>query len=218
MGVSMAPIRIFLVDDHEVVRRGLAALFDGTDGLEVVGEAATASSAVERIKATEPDVVVLDVRLPDGSGVEVCREVRASQPSVSILILTSYSDDEAKLDTYLAGAQGYYLKEVDGPALIAAVHTVASGGSLWPEGELERLQRELSSSSEDDRLSSLTSQERRVLELIGLGMSNREIANEMFLAEKTVKNYASSIFAKLNVSRRTQAMAFSPRYGKRGRP
>lgn len=213
----MPPIRVFLVDDHEVVRRGLAALFDGTPGLEVVGEAATAASAVQRINATVPDVVVLDVRLPDGSGVEVCREVRTRQPSVAILILTSYSDDQAKLDTYRAGAQGYYLKEVDGPALIAAVQKVASGGTLWSEGEVERLQSELSAASTDDRLSSLTSQERRVLELIGRGMSNKEIANEMFLAEKTVKNYASSIFSKLNVSRRTQAMAYSARH-RRHRP
>ncbi len=211
----MPPIRVFLVDDHEVVRRGLAALFDGTPGLEVVGEAATAASAVQRINATVPDVVVLDVRLPDGSGVEVCREVHARQPSVAILILTSYSDDQAKLDTYRAGAQGYYLKEVDGPALIAAVQKVASGSTLWSEGEVERLQSELSAASTDDRLSSLTSQERRVLELIGRGMSNKEIANEMFLAEKTVKNYASSIFSKLNVSRRTQAMAYSSRHRRR---
>ncbi|MEZ0064065.1 two-component system response regulator DevR [Streptacidiphilus sp. MAP12-20] len=204
-------IRVFLLDDHEVVRRGVHELLSLEDDIEVVGEAGTAAEALTRIPATRPDVAVLDVRLPDGSGVEVCREIRSQQPEIKCLMLTSFSDDEALFDAIMAGASGYVLKAIRGTDLLSAVRDVAAGKSLLDpiatSRVLERL-RDGGGSKEDERLSGLTKQERKILDLIGEGMTNRQIGGELHLAEKTVKNYVSSLLAKLGMERRTQAAAY----------
>ncbi len=198
------PIRVLLVDDHELVRRGLSDLLAQEDDLLVCGEAATAAGALRLAAALAPDVVVLDVRLPDGDGVAVCRELRTSAPRTACLVLTSYDDDDALVAAVEAGAVGFLLKQVTGSDLVAAVRTVAAGGStLSPRATslvLDRLR-----GSRSDRASGLTTRERRVLELIGQGCSNREIAEQMGLAEKTVKNHVSSLLRKLGLRRRTQA-------------
>ena len=197
---------MFLLDDHEVVRRGLRALFESTDDIVVVGESGAAAEAASRIRATEVDVAVLDARLPDGSGIEVCREVRATDPDVRALILTSYDDDEALFAAIMAGASGYVLKEIAGHDLLGAVRQVAAGNSLIDPALTARvLDRVRNGPSAAPELSALTEQELKLLGLIAEGLTNRQIGDRMFLAEKTVKNYVSSILSKLGLQRRTQA-------------
>lgn len=211
------PIRVFLLDDHEVVRRGLAELLSLENDIEVVGEAGTAHDAITRIRACRPDVAVLDVRLPDGSGVEVCREVRSQDKNVKALMLTSYADDEALFDSIMAGAAGYCLKDIRGHDLIGAIRSVAAGRSLLDPVATARVLARLRGHEEgDQRLAALTGQERRILELIGEGLTNRQIGERMHLAEKTVKNYVSSLLAKLGMERRTQAAAFVVRLQEHG--
>jgi two-component system response regulator DevR len=204
--------RVFLLDDHEVVRRGLADLLNLESDLEVVGEAGTKDEALHRIPAAQPHVAVLDVRLPDGNGVEVCREIRDTLPDVHCLMLTSYADDEALFDAIMAGASGYVLKDIRGNDLVDAIRQVAAGKSLLDpvatQRVLDRLRR---GETHDERLDALTEQETRILQLIGEGMTNRQIGEHMHLAEKTVKNYVSSLLAKMGMERRTQAAAFIAR-------
>ena len=201
--------RVFLVDDHEVVRRGLKELLDAEDDIDVVGDAATAGMALSGIANTDPDVALLDVRLPDGNGVEVCREVRARDPRIACLMLTSFSDDEALFDAIMAGAAGYLLKDIKGTDLLDAVRRVARGESLLdPTLTGKVLERLRQGDEEDPRLASLSDQERRILELIADGLTNRQIAEQMHLAEKTVKNYVSNLLSKLGMQRRTEAAVF----------
>lgn len=203
-------IRVFLVDDHEVVRRGVAALLSTEDDIEIVGEAGTAQQAMARIPALRPDVAVLDVRLPDGNGVEVCREVRSRTPGLCCLMLTSFADDDALFDAVMAGAAGYVLKQIHGSDLVGAVRTVAGGESLLdPKTTASMLRRLRDQAIRTDPLAALTGQERHILELIGEGMTNRQIGERLFLAEKTVKNYVSNLLAKLDMQRRTQAAALA---------
>ncbi|MEU6483449.1 response regulator transcription factor [Streptomyces sp. NPDC046887] len=207
-------IRVFLLDDHEVVRRGVHEMLTVEPGIEVVGEAGTAADALVRIPATRPDVAVLDVRLPDGSGVEVCREIRSRDDSVKCLMLTSFADDEALFDAIMAGASGYVLKAIRGHELLAAVRDVAAGKSLLDPVATARVLERLRDGGRprgDDRLDALTEQERRILELIGEGLTNRAIGERLHLAEKTIKNYVSSLLAKLGMERRSQAAAFVAR-------
>jgi DNA-binding NarL/FixJ family response regulator len=206
------PITVFLLDDHEIVRRGIAQLLESEDDIEVIGEAGTAARATARIPALRPDVAILDVRLPDGEGVSVCRDVRAAvEPPPACLMLTSYSDDEALFGAIMAGASGYLLKEVAGSDLVGAVRTVAAGGSLLdPRATalvLERLRK--GSEPDDPRYASLSPQEQRILALIADGLTNRQIGAELFLAEKTVKNYVSSLLHKLGFARRTEAAVYA---------
>ena len=208
----MPPIRVYLLDDHEIVRRGLRELLEREDDIEVVGESGSALEAQRRIPALRPDVAVLDARLPDGSGIDVCREVRARDSAIRALILTSYDDDEALFASIMAGAAGYVLKEVRGSDLVDGVRRVAAGQSLLdPAVTATVLERLRQGPQGDPRLAALTAQERRILDLIADGMSNREIATAMFLAEKTVKNYVSSLLAKLGMERRTQAAVYVAR-------
>jgi DNA-binding NarL/FixJ family response regulator len=212
-------ISVFLLDDHEIVRRGIAQLLESEDDIEVIGEAGTAAQALARIPALRPDVAILDVRLPDGEGVTVCREVRSAvTPPPACLMLTSYSDDEALFGAIMAGASGYLLKQVGGVDLVGAVRTIAAGGSLLdPKATavvLERLRR--GEEPEDPRYASLSPQERRILELIADGLTNRQIGAEMYLAEKTVKNYVSSLLHKLGMSRRTEAAVYATELNRRG--
>ena len=205
-------IRVFLLDDHEVVRRGLADLIGLETDMVVVGEAGSKTDALHRMPASRPDVAVLDVRLPDGSGVEVCREIRSTLSDVRCLMLTSYADDEALFDAIMAGASGYVLKEIRGNDLITAIRQVAAGKSLLDPAATQRvLDRLRRGEQQDTRLDGLSDQERRILELIGEGMTNRQIGENMHLAEKTVKNYVSSLLAKLGMERRTQAAAYAAR-------
>lgn len=205
-------IRVFLLDDHEIVRRGLADLIGLESDLEVVGEAGTATDALSRILATRPDVAVLDVRLSDGTGVEVCREIRDTQPEVRCLMLTSYADDEALFDAIMAGASGYVLKEIRGTDLVEAIRQVAAGRSLLDPVATQRVLERLRRGEEhDERLDALTGQERRILDLIGEGLTNRQIGERLHLAEKTIKNYVSSLLAKMGMERRTQAAAYVAR-------
>ena len=202
-------IRVFLLDDHEIVRRGLVDLLAGEPDLDVVGEAATAAEAERRIPAAAPDVAVLDARLPDGSGIDVCRNVRAANPDIRCLILTSYDDDEAVLAAVLAGASGYVLKQIRASGLVDAVRSIAAGHSLLDPRVTDRvLERLRNRRSTDPRLAGLSAQERRILDLIAQGMTNREIATALFLAEQTVKNNVTSLLAKLGMQRRTQAAVF----------
>ena len=207
-----APIKVFLLDDHEIVRRGVKDLLEAEPGITVIGEAGTAASALARIPALKPDVAVLDVRLPDGDGVSVCRDIRSQLPEVACLMLTSFGDDEALFDAIMAGAAGYVLKQIRGTDLVGAVKTVAAGRSLLDPtattAVLERLRR---AAEPAGPLATLSEQERTVLELIGQGLTNRQIGERMFLAEKTVKNYVSALFAKLGMERRTQAAAYAAR-------
>ena len=211
------PIRVFLLDDHEVVRRGLKELLEAEDDIVVVGEADTAEAAYGRIPATTPDVAVLDVRLPDGDGVEVCREVRSNHPEIACLMLTSYSDDEALFAAIMAGAAGFVLKQVRGSDLVDGVRRVAAGESLLDPAVTARVLERLRAKPEDDELAGLTPQEQRILALIGDGLTNRQIGEEMFLAEKTVKNYVSNLLAKLGMHRRTEVAAFAARLDERRR-
>jgi DNA-binding NarL/FixJ family response regulator len=199
-------IGVFLLDDHEVVRRGVKDLLEAEPDLIVVGEAGTAAEALVRIPATRPNVAVLDVRLPDGDGVTVCREIRSRLPEVGCLMLTSFADDDALFDAIMAGASGYVLKQIRGNDLVGAVRTIARGQSLLdPKTTAQMMERLRRQAAEKDPLAGLTDQERRVLELIGEGLTNRQIGERLFLAEKTVKNYVSSLLAKLGMERRTQA-------------
>ena len=197
--------RVFLVDDHEIVRRGLVDLLGSVPDLEVVGEAASVGEAMARIPGCGADVAVLDVRLPDGNGVELCRDLRAALPELRCLMLTSYSDDEALFDAIMAGASGFGLKQVLGTDLVAAVRTVGEGGSLLDSRATSALMNRIRSARREDPLAELSEQERAVFELIGEGLTNREIAERLFLAEKTIKNYVSRLLSKLGMQRRTQA-------------
>jgi DNA-binding NarL/FixJ family response regulator len=203
-------LRIVLVDDHEVVRQGLKALFESAGDLKVVGEAGTVEEAVRRVGYDSPDVVVLDVRLPDGSGIEACREIRARWPEVRVLMLTSFADDEALFSSIMAGASGYVLKQIKGSDLIASVKRVGNGESLLDPEMTDRVFRRIRGEEPDDPLlARLSKQERKILDLIAEGLTNREIAERMFLAEKTVKNYVSNVLAKLDMSRRSEAAAYA---------
>ncbi|MGX1881587.1 response regulator [Streptomyces sp. NPDC055287] len=208
--LDKAQVRVFLLDDHEVVRRGVHDLLDSEPDLTVVGEAATAEQALARVPALRPHVAVLDVRLPDGDGVSVCRELRSRMPGLACLMLTSFDDEEALLDAILAGASGYVLKQISGTDLVHAVRTVASGQSLLDPGATARVMARLrgDNAPKDDRpqeLPGLTEREREILALVGEGLTNREIGKQLFLAEKTVKNNISRLLAKLGVERRVQA-------------
>lgn len=207
-------IRVFLLDDHEVVRRGLAEFIGLEEDMTVVGEAGTLADALTRVQAVRPDVAVLDVRLPDGTGIEACREIRSFDPTIGCLMLTSYSDDEALQGAVLAGASGYVLKEIRGNELVSAIRRIASGESLLDERMVSEAHRRLSADSGDPRLTSLSPQERRILDLIGQGMTNRQIGEDMHLAEKTIKNYVSSLLVKLEMQRRTQAAAYIAKHQK----
>ncbi|MDO8484610.1 MAG: response regulator transcription factor [Candidatus Limnocylindrales bacterium] len=206
------PLRLLVVDDHEVVRQGLVALLDRREAFQVVAQAGTVAESIEQARRHQPDIVIMDVRLPDGSGIEACRAIRAELPATRIVMLTSYPDEEAVLSAIVAGASGYLLKQIRGRDLVAALETVGRGGSLLDpavtERVLERIRRIASGASESDELSQLTSQERKILLLVAEGKTNKEIAGEIFLSDKTVKNYVSSILAKLNLERRAQAAAF----------
>ncbi|MEV4478463.1 response regulator transcription factor [Micromonospora coxensis] len=205
-------IRVFLLDDHEVVRRGLADLLTNSGDIEVVGESGSAQEAARRIPALRPDVAILDARLPDGNGIDVCRDVRAVDSSIKGLILTSYEDDEALFAAIMAGAAGYVLKQIRGTDLVDAVRRVAAGQSLLDPAITTRVLERIRSGVEQPReLKTLTEQERRILEYVAEGLTNREIAGKMFLAEKTVKNYVSSVLAKLGLERRTQAAVLATR-------
>ncbi len=206
---SAASIRVFLLDDHEIVRRGIADLLDAEVGIEVVGEAGSAAEALRRIPATRPDVAILDARLPDGSGIDVCRDIRSSHPEVRCVILTSYDDNDAVFAAVMAGASGYLLKQIRGTSLVDAIRQVAAGGSLLdPVATARLLARLRDEAPHDPRLASLTEREREILGLIAEGMTNREIGTRLFLAEKTVKNYVSALLAKLGMQRRTQAAVY----------
>jgi two-component system, NarL family, response regulator DevR len=199
-------LNVFLVDDHEVVRRGVADLLNEEDDLTVIGQASTVAEALARVPAVHPDVVVLDVRLPDGNGVELCRELRSILPDLACLMLTSYTDEQAMVNAILAGAAGYVIKDIRGMELVSAIRTVGSGRSLLDNRAAAALMDRLRVSvAEPSPLAGLTDQERTLLDLIGEGLTNRQIAERMFLAEKTVKNYVSRLLAKLGMERRTQA-------------
>jgi two-component system, NarL family, response regulator DevR len=203
-----ARIRVFLLDDHEVVRRGVQELLEADGDIVVVGEGSTAAEALARVPALRPHVAVLDVRLPDGDGVSVCRDLRSQMPELACLMLTSFADDEALFDAIMAGASGYVLKQIRGSDLLGAVRTVAAGGSLLDARTTAQVMERLRSGSHpdgDDPLAELTEREREILDLIGEGLTNRQIGERLFLAEKTIKNYVSNLLAKLGMERRTQA-------------
>jgi DNA-binding NarL/FixJ family response regulator len=210
-------IRVFLLDDHEIVRRGLRELLETEDDIEIVGEAGTAEEAYGRIPATTPDVAILDVRLPDGDGIEVCRDIRSKHPEIACLMLTSFAEDEALFSAIMAGAAGYALKQMRGTDLVDGVRRIARGESLLDPSLTTRVLERLRHPTEaDDALAGLTDRERRILDLIAEGMTNREIAEQLFLAEKTIKNYVSNLLAKLGMSRRTEAAAYAARLSERG--
>ena len=207
---------IFLVDDHEVVRAGLRALLESTDDLVVVGEAATAADALIRIPSSRPQVAVLDVRLPDGSGIEVCREIRSSLPTIACIMLTSYADDEALVASMMAGASGYVLKQVASSDLVGDIRRVAAGESLLDPDLVQRVVQGLARGRDaDPLLAGLTPQERKILDLITEGRTNRQIAGTLHLAETTVKNYVSNLLAKMGMQRRTQAATYAARLAER---
>jgi DNA-binding NarL/FixJ family response regulator len=207
---------VLLVDDHEVVRKGLRALLESHDDIDVVGEVGTAAEAVRQVGFNAPDVVVMDVRLPDGSGVETTRRIRARFPDVSVLILSSYADEEALLSAIEAGASGYLLKRVDTDAIVDAVRAVGAGESLLDPAMTAKLFEKLRDPNRDDELiGRLSTQERRILTRIAQGKTNREIAEEMYLAEKTVKNYVSNLLAKMGMARRSEAAAYAARAAER---
>ena len=215
----MKPMRIVLIDDHEVVRAGIKSLLDSQEDMEVVGEAGTMEAGVRRVGYDEPDIVVLDVRLPDGSGVEACRDIRERFPDVRVLILTSFADEEALMSAILAGAAGYVLKRVKGTDLVRDIRRVGAGESLLDPDMTEALFTRLRSGPKDDPLlSKLSPQEREIVHHIAEGKTNKEIADEMFLAEKTVKNYVSNLLAKLGMSRRSEAAAYVARVEAEAKP
>ena len=208
-------IRVFLLDDHEVVRRGVRELLEGDsqNEIEVVGEAGTAEEALQRVPVARPDVAVLDVRLPDGNGVEVCREIRSRHPEVQCLMLTSFSDDEALFQAIMAGASGYVLKQIRSTDLIDAVRRVAAGDQLLDPGVTAKVLERLRKGPEEDELiARLTKQEREVLVLLAEGLSNRQIADRLFLAEKTIKNYVTALLSKMGMARRTEAAVYAVRH------
>ena len=208
-------VRVSLLDDHEIVRRGVRELLEVEEDFEVVGDAATAADALARIPAAAPDVAIIDMRLPDGNGVEVCREVRSRNPEIQCVVLTSFADDEALFDSIMAGAAGYLLKQIKGNELVEAIRRVASGQSLLdPIVTARVLERLRNGPAQDERLSRLTEQERKILDLIAEGLTNRQIGERMFLAEKTVKNYVSNLLSKLGMERRTEAAVFAARLTK----
>ena len=207
------PIRVMIVDDHEVVREGLRALLRRRSNLAVVGEADSVASAIKEAKRTEPDVVVMDVRLPDGSGVEACREIRAQRPETKVIMLTSYADDDAVFASIMAGATGYLLKQTRTQALTDAIERAMRGESLLDPAVTQRVLERVrtAGTAKDDELSLLSEQERKILDLIAEGKTNKEIAKDVYLSDKTVKNYVSSILSKLNLRRRSEAAAFIAR-------
>lgn len=211
-----ATITVFLLDDHEIVRRGISDLLNSEPDIEVISEAGTASEALRIIGETQPDVAVLDVRLEEGNGIEVCREIQSSHPDVACLILTAFVDDQALIDAALAGAAGYVLKRVRGNDLVASIRKVAAGAQLLDPATV-RMGMQRIKDSDEGKVSTLTKQEHRIFDLIGDGYSNRQIADEMFLAEKTVKNYVSNMLTKLDMKRRTEAAAFAARLDERQR-
>jgi two-component system response regulator DevR len=211
MDVDRPKIRVFLLDDHEVVREGLRHLLEAEEDMEVVGEAGTAADALERIGAARPHVAVLDVRLPDSSGVEVCRDVRSEHHDIACLMLTSFSDDEALFDAIMAGASGYVLKEIRGSELVTDIRRVAAGHSLLDPELTGKVMDRLTGRSTEHPAEHLTHQEQRILDLIAEGLTNRQIAERMFLSEKTVKNYVSNLLSKLGMSRRTEAAVYAVR-------
>lgn len=205
-------MRILIVDDHEIVRKGLVTLLSGEDGLEVVGEAGTVETAIRRVGYDRPEVVIMDVRLPDGTGIEACREIRARWPDVRVLMLTSFADEEALFASIMAGASGYVLKRVDARQLIESIRRVGAGESLLDPTMTEHVFRRIRGDEPTDPLvARLSPQERKILDLISEGLTNKEIAEELFLAEKTVKNYVSNLLNKLGMTRRTEAAAYSAR-------
>jgi len=215
-GFISVTVRIFLVDDHEVVRRGVRDMLEVEDDFEVVGEAGSVQDAINRIPSARPDVAVLDVRLPDGSGVELCRELRSSDPEIACLMLTSFDDDEALFEAIVAGAAGYVLKQVRGSDIVNAVRQVGAGRSLLdPMMTSKVMERLRNGTADDQRVAGLSGQERRILELLADGKTNRQIAAEMFLAEKTVKNYVSNLLTKMGMSRRTEAAVYAARQDER---
>ncbi len=209
---SSTTLRVLVVDDHEVVRQGLVALLARRERFQVVAEAGTVAASIDQARRHQPDIVIMDVRLPDGSGIEACREIRAELPDTRVVMLTSYPDEEAVLSAIIAGASGYLLKQIRARDLVAALETVGHGGSLLDpavtEKVLDRIRRIATGESESDEMSQLTSQERRILLLVAEGQTNKQIAGAIFLSDKTVKNYVSSILSKLNLERRAQAAAF----------
>jgi DNA-binding NarL/FixJ family response regulator len=213
------PLRLLVVDDHEVVRQGLVALFDRREDFQVVAEAGSVAEAIEQARRFEPDLVVMDVRLPDGSGIEACREIRAERPATRVVILTSYPDEDAVLSAIVAGASGYLLKQIRARDLVAALQTVGRGESLLDPAVTERVLdriRRIATGGYGDELSQLTPQEQKILALVAEGRTNKEIAAEVFLSDKTVKNYVSSILSKLNLERRAQAAAFVAKHRQPG--
>lgn len=209
-------IRVFLLDDHEVVRRGVANLLDSQPDMEVISESGSAADALSIVESTKPDVAVLDVRLGDGNGIEVCRDITSAAPEVACLILTSFADDRALVDASMAGAKGYVLKQIRGNELVDSIRSLAQGATLLDAATV-RLCIQRLKESDEGVIDSLTTQEHRIFDLIGEGYSNRQIAEELFLAEKTVKNYVSNMLAKLGMSRRTEAAAFAARIDERNR-
>jgi DNA-binding NarL/FixJ family response regulator len=209
-------IGVFILDDHEIVRGGLRSLIEGADDLSVVGEAATCAEALQRIGPTAPDVAILDVRLPDGTGIEVCRDIRSTRPDIACIMLTSYADDEALIGSVMAGASGYVLKQVASSDLVGDIRRVAGGQSLLDPVLVEGVMRRWHQGGETDPLlAGLTPQERKILDLIAEGKTNRQIAGALHLAEKTVKNYVSNLLAKLGMERRTQAATYAARLAER---
>ena len=209
-------IKVYLLDDHEVVRRGLRELLEVEDDLEVVGESGSAQEATRRIPALRPHVMILDARLPDGSGIDVCRDVRSVDPSVAGIVLTSFDDDEALRSAVLAGAAGYLLKDIRGSRLVDSIRRVASGESLLDDAVVSRLRAQWGHDVDDPRLTALSPQERRILQHIAEGLTNRQIGEALGLAEKTVKNYVTSVLAKLGMERRTQAAVYMASKERRG--
>lgn len=209
-------ITVFLLDDHEIVRRGVTDLVNSEPDIEVISEAGTASEALRVVAKTQPDVAVLDVRLEEGNGIEVCREIRSNYPNVACLILTSFVDDQALIDAAMAGAAGYVLKQIRGNDLVESIRKVSAGAQLLDQATV-RMGMQRIKDSDEGKVLTLTKQEHRIFDLIGDGFSNRQIADEMFLAEKTVKNYVTNMLTKLDMSRRTEAAAFSARLEERQR-
>ena len=217
---TQRPIRVYLLDDHEIVRRGLRELVEGSADMELVGESGSAREAARRIPALLPDVAVLDVRLPDGSGIEVCREIRSVDPRIRALMLTSYDDDQALVSSVLAGASGYLLKQLSGEGIVAAIRRVAAGEDLSDHPHAKALRERWASREErDPRLKSLSPVERRILDLVADGLTNRQVGDRLGLAEKTVKNYVSSVLSKMGMETRTQAAVYAATHREQhGRP
>ena len=214
--LDVVSVRVFLLDDHQVVREGVRRLLESDPDVEVVGEAATAAEALSAIEAARPDVAVLDVRLPDGDGIEVCREVRSTHPEVACLILTSYADDEALAEAIIAGANGYVLKQIQGPELLTSVRAVAAGHSLIDRDTAHRVLEDLHRVRvEEEGANRLTNRERQILDMIAAGKTNREMGAELFLSDKTVKNYVSNLLGKLGMARRSEAAAYAARLAER---